>query len=1626
MNSSTDDTRDLSAPPSQLLMPVDATVEPPVETKQQILPVEKLSWENFERLCLRMARAFGDVRGCHLYGTRGQAQDGIDVYVRRGDQEKMDVYQCKKLSHFTPATLKDAVEKFVCGSWRERSQAFFVFTSFSAVRTELRNEIEDQRKILASKAIAFDVLDVEEISQRLKTQPEIVFDFFGRAWMESFCTKGLGDSRRRLDAIDMVQFRSGMGSFYKSLFGFADPGIPIQPKPGLPSIDLAERYELLDVLTSERTTKVGLYARPGAEVGAPSPDTNGEQEAIRFAEFQGRRNVFDWLSTSDRSLIVGGPGSGKSTLLHYLALDLLSESPRLVDTNARWASKLPVWIPFAYWTGLIAKGDGKVVSLMECVHEWLKSYQQEVVFPIVSAALEDNRLLLLVDGLDEWASEHAGAVAAQLLHVFAEERNISVLVTTRQYGAERLPKFFGSSWQQATLAPLTQKQQSGLARKWFLIKNRLDSSDVAASPYEMDPDTETKRFLSSLNESPEMVRLAQEPLLLVLLLLLWFQGALLPKQRFQAYDEILRHFLELHPARRRQSALAAETRQPLPSSIIREALGYLAYVVQCEHPNQIIDVKDARSTIESYLRDPDLGPGMQKAEALVHVDDFVNISEGSLGIIVRQGYAELSFLHRSFQEQLAAEHIARRAAPEQVKIIEAHARDAQWREVILALLARTPRPSDVGVLVEALTRHVDESPSGIAVFDLLTEVAFGEFHCPSALARRIGNDALTRVERHGLISHRKRLLRHALDGLRSAVLRTAVEHRVEAWTFAHPSRAAVCAALGTWPRDDEVTFALTSALYDEESSVQRSAAHSLVAIGAGDASIFECLAKVGAESPSPTSRAACLEVLCKNDRSSPGTLALVEDARKSASFEIQLVGLISRIRAGERNQSDYAFLTFLMSDDQYQKIDYEWRWLVVDCLVEGWAGDSELLAFCLSSLREHEDARRISRDVALSVLIEGFPGDEQAAEYLSQELRIGRPFLSVMKTEMFGSVARNFRDNPVVVEALDAWLEMSESKIPPDYCLAARAGRTPRMKERLLKGLGEGFVWWPALILLEEWGMEDPEVKDALVAIADSRRASDIIHLIPKMFDAAEAERRIKEIAIGDRYVSRPDTLIDVVCKLPNLKSDPDVVTACIEKVNDAPTALMLDVHALESLILAFPDDPRVGERALAALDDADAPVGAIARKYGNVPRVREAVLRMAHSLPKALRATAVEGVGRLRDDRFALTILSRYHEEQDDEVRSLASTAYHRHLVDSGADSSLAVQRLMQDIRAGGFHMAARRRAALAGLIILRQLPKAFSGDDSDGPPIKMVGIADYFKLNVPLARLIAEEWSYINEACDGEIAEKFSAPGSPPFWEALSPVAADFPQVRAALLQIVRNETAGKISPNKIAFLGKAEPHSGYLRNVCLDVLRTGGSPDYGYGSALQAAAILAEQFANDPETLQLLVSGGVSLHDEATVIALCAGWPQCGEIDRLYDQCLAPNRPPMPYRAFINVSLARVPSEQLTSAYFNLLRTIPQHLYSDLAAGMRSRLRWDTSARESLIEQTRTHGNPNHRHLAANVPGLLRSAHALDEAFAAWCIDALSVERYGDGKEMALEIQSAEVTPVAVCLLNALGAA
>ncbi|MCI0429911.1 MAG: NACHT domain-containing protein [Rhodospirillales bacterium] len=457
---------------------------PPVQTRATRLPFTELEWKDFERLCCRLSERAGNVERVWSYGKSGQAQFGIDILVRLGNGS-YEVWQTKRYKSITSSVVTAAIDLFLAHKWAAQAKRLVLAVACDLDSTTVVEAIEKGAARLAAKSIVLEPLDRNKLTDRLRSEPEIVDDFFDRPWTEAICPpEAMERLATRVSRFGRYELRSGLRKCYSSWVSTVDPGLPIAGLDRLgraiPAIPIAKRYVPADILVRIPDTTVPRLEKSGAETkqqfdlktaGIHPTASRAEEEQPRRERAHEPRlsaqriDLNKFLMSEDRSIILGAAGSGKSTLLRILALDILSDTPQFAAVRAKYADYIPVWVPFALWVQ-IASGRVSPPSLEDVVTEFLQALSEPVLAEQMRKALSSTKIVLLIDGLDEASDPTAGRTVATILGALVEARNVPALVTCRPHGLQVMSGFAGN-WTRVELAPLSDAQRYTLAKLWF-------------------------------------------------------------------------------------------------------------------------------------------------------------------------------------------------------------------------------------------------------------------------------------------------------------------------------------------------------------------------------------------------------------------------------------------------------------------------------------------------------------------------------------------------------------------------------------------------------------------------------------------------------------------------------------------------------------------------------------------------------------------------------------------------------------------------------------------------------------------------------------------------------------------------------------------------------------------------------------------------------------------------------------------------------------------------------------------------------------------------------------------------------------------------------------------------------
>jgi hypothetical protein len=650
--------------------PEGAAPPPPVHSRANALPFLGLGWRDFERLCRRLAECGGEVEAAQAYGTTGQAQFGIDILVRLRDGT-FEVWQSKRHQKFRAADVRQAVRLFLKHKWAAQAKKFVLAVACELDDTDVVDAIEACRGQLRVKSILFEPVGATRLTDRLRTQPTIIDDFFDRPWVLAVCPpEALGVLANRISRFTRTELRKALRDCYSSWAVTVDPGLPIAGLDrlgrALPAVPIAKRYVKPDVLRTVGAERIDEPPDLSASHTSPSParsaadDGSGRKRDQRSsvpAVREQRISVDRFLASTDRAIIAADAGVGKSTLLRMLALDILSDTPQFDCVRDRYTDYVPVWVSFPLWARM-ASGRAAPPPIEDVVAEFLRAQSRPELADDMRKAVAGPRIVLLVDGLDEATNTTAAQTVAALLAAFVEARGCPAFVTSRPHGL-RAASGFAGTWVRAQLALLSDAQRHALCKVWFRVLEELESGGTADEVrLERQAQQRATRFTSDLQRNPGIARLSQTPLFLLALMELHRHGRQLPRSRFAAIEKIVEQLVEHQPQRRATDSLL--TLAPQANARLRDRL-MADFAFSLQSGELTGAVTDAATEDEAVARAGEAilerqGTGDREAAETLARSVF-EFAEERAGLLVKKAPRNIGFLHLAIQEFLAGKHV---------------------------------------------------------------------------------------------------------------------------------------------------------------------------------------------------------------------------------------------------------------------------------------------------------------------------------------------------------------------------------------------------------------------------------------------------------------------------------------------------------------------------------------------------------------------------------------------------------------------------------------------------------------------------------------------------------------------------------------------------------------------------------------------------------------------------------------------------------------------------------------------------------------------------------------------------------------------------------------------------------
>ncbi|MGW5971013.1 NACHT N-terminal Helical domain 1-containing protein [Streptomyces sp. NPDC055186] len=378
-------------------------------------------------------------------------------------------------------------------------------------------------------------------------------------------------------------------------------------------------------------------------------ETGGESSGMR---------VEAALSGAPRVLLRGEAGSGKTTLLRWLAI--MAARGAFKGELADWNGLTPIFIKLREYSGRTPPNPeamldgiaGPIAGIMP--RGW------------VERQLDGSKVLLLIDGVDELLDRERRGVRDWLRKLLGQYDGVRVVVTSR-------PAAASADWLRREdfaalhLDRMTPPDLAAFVRQWHQAVREL-GGELPCAVDEL-PQYEHS-LLTSLKDRAHLQSLAGTPLLAAMLCAMHLnRGRQLPRDRMEMYRNALHTLVHDRDADRNVPS-AVDSKLSLSDKLV--ILRDLAWRLSDNNRSET-DLERAAGYVAAKLRAMrhlDVLDGDQVLEQLRHRS----------GILRSPAEGRVDFVHRTFQEYLAAEEAAEE---DRIGNLVGRAHLDLWRETII-------------------------------------------------------------------------------------------------------------------------------------------------------------------------------------------------------------------------------------------------------------------------------------------------------------------------------------------------------------------------------------------------------------------------------------------------------------------------------------------------------------------------------------------------------------------------------------------------------------------------------------------------------------------------------------------------------------------------------------------------------------------------------------------------------------------------------------------------------------------------------------------------------------------------------------------------------------------------------
>lgn len=388
-----------------------------------------------------------------------------------------------------------------------------------------------------------------------------------------------------------------------------------------------------------------------------------EKSENRFAQqmVENTMTLDAFLQLYHQVIIFGEPGFGKTTILKYLAL--FTANNTAVGKYGIQRDAIPVYISLAAFCNQGLSIKDYIIALYKRLVNDKEDFEK-----YISEKMNKGEVVILLDGLNDVSLDTQNQIIRQINTLCVNCTKMKIVIATREYRSIPHLKIFKAAKIQSFSTDLIEKYTESI------IKSEIDAPNKAR---------ESKlKFINAISKKTHLFQLAQNPLFLSILVMLYLRQKELPDTRIELYNTYVEDLIP--------STCISEDGLCTKERIIR-VLAYIAYnMTRNDSHNSFVTLSALKSYVIAFFEKK---VGDEKWDALEKTQLLLEKVIGKIGVFTYEaeslGY---SIKQASIKDYLSALNICydledyvdsrKKGRYRHKEIVDILLPDEKWHEIL--------------------------------------------------------------------------------------------------------------------------------------------------------------------------------------------------------------------------------------------------------------------------------------------------------------------------------------------------------------------------------------------------------------------------------------------------------------------------------------------------------------------------------------------------------------------------------------------------------------------------------------------------------------------------------------------------------------------------------------------------------------------------------------------------------------------------------------------------------------------------------------------------------------------------------------------------------------------------------